>query len=243
MFGTLAVISLVLFSGVSLESKFRDTINFEDNNFVKISNVDQLHGYRHVDGDDYNESRFNYQMTGGLMTNLELGVRVPVRFFNNGTQNFGDISIFERFKFTQESESLPESSAGIELFLPTGDDQSDPSTGTDEFSARLYSSVGKSIDSDLRWIAHGGVTLMGNDDYDNEWEYNAALRYQSNPYMKVVGELNGRTGGLRDDSELFASPGVLFQSEEGFNVMASLPVGVTSESADFKPTLQFAYEF
>lgn len=237
----MVVFGFMLASGLPLEAKFRDTINFEDNTFVKISNVEGLHGYRLVDADGYNESRFSYQVTGGLMTNLELGARVPARFFDDGTQDFGDISIFERFKFTQETESLPESSAGIELFLPTGDEAN--RTGTGEFSARLYSSVGKSLDSDWRWIAHGGVRLMGNDDIDNEWEYNAALRYQSNPYMKMVGELNGRSGGIRDDSEVYLSPGVLFQTEEGFSLMGSLPVGVTNDSADFKPTLQVAYEF
>ncbi len=61
--------------------------------------------------------------------------------------------------------------------------------------------------------------------------------------MKLVGEINGRTGGLRDESEVFLSPGVIFQTEEGLSLMGSLPVGVTSDSADFKPTLQFAYEF
>jgi hypothetical protein len=210
---------------------------------VDISSVEGLHGYRYVDSEEENESRFTYQVIGGLMTNLELGARVPIRFFDDGTQDFGDISIFERFKFTQETESLPESSAGVELFLPTGDDESTPRTGTGEFSARLFSSVGKSLDSDWRWIAHGAVRLMGNDDFDNEWEYNAALRYQSNPYMKMVGELNGRSGGVGDESELFLSPGILFQTEKRFSLMGSLPIGVTNDSSDFKPTLQVAYEF
>lgn len=242
------VLSLILVSGfvAPADAKFRDAINFEDNSFVGISQLEVFHSYTMEEGNEderFDGNQFQYQITGGMMTNFELGARLPIKFFDNGTDGIGDFSIFQRFKFSQETDVLPESSGGIELVLPTGDDRKNPPTGTDEFNARLFGTVGKSIDSDLRWLAHGAVTLMGDDRFDDKWEYNAALRHQSNRYLKLVGEVNGVSGGIKDETQLFVSPGAILRTEGEFNVMLSVPIGVTSASTDFKPTVQFAYEF
>lgn len=230
----------------ALSAKFRDAVNFEDNSFVGISNVEVFHSYELIagsPGETYDGSRLGYQVTTGLMTNFELGAHLPVHFYDNGNQGIGDISIFQRFKFSQEDVGIPESSGGLELLLPTGDEDAVPPTGTEDLNVRLFGTLGHSLRQNMRWLVNGGVTIMGGDAIDDRWEYNAALRYQPTGFAKFVGEINGQTGGLRNDSVIYASPGAIFRTEGGFNIMVSSPIGLTEDSADFKPTFEFAYEF
>lgn len=254
MFSNGKTIIVILFSAVLVQlvgvnhvnAKYRDAINFEDNRFVGISQFEAFHSYRYINGsdsDNFDGSKLEYQITGGLMTNFEVGAKVPIIFYDNGTNGLGDISLIQRFKFTQETDQLPQSSGGLELFLPTGDEDDNPPTGTDHFSARLFGTIGNSINRDWRWLTNGGVRLFGGDDFDEKWEYNAALRYQYSRPLKFIGELNGRTGGIRDESEIFLSPGTVMQTKGGFNAMISFPIGLTNDSADYETSVQFAYEF
>jgi hypothetical protein len=243
-FLVLTASSWVLAGGVN--AKFRDAVNFEDNSFVGISQVEVFHSYEVVTGspgETYDGSQLGYQVTTGVMTNFELGVHLPVHFYDNGSQGIGDISLFQRFKFSQEDVGIPESSGGIELILPSGDEDSNPQTGTEDLDVRLFGTVGHSFGKNMRWLANGGVTIMGGNAIDDRWEYNVAVRYQPTDFAKFVGEINGHTGGLRDDSVIYASPGAIFRTDGGFNIMLSSPIGLTDDSADFKPTAQFAYEF
>lgn len=227
-------------------AKFRDAINFEDNRFVHISNVEVFHSYEIRSGDDarrFNGSFLEYQVTSGLMSFFELGAKLPVKFYDNGTEGPGDFSVFQRFKFQQENGAIPASSGGIELILPTGDENSTPPTGTDEFNARLFGTIGHSLSSEWIWLANGGVTFYGGQQFDDKWEYNASLRYQPTSRMKLMFEWLGQSGGIRDDSQLYFAPGASFLAESGFNFMLSVPVGLSNDSADFKPTVQFAHEF
>lgn len=228
-------------------AKFRDSINFEDNSFVGISRVEVFHGYEVITdspGESYDGSRLGYQLTTGIMTNFELGAHLPVHFYDNGDQRIEDVTIFQRFKFSDgENTVIPESSGGLELILPTGDEDSNPPTGTGDLGVRLFSTVGDSFGQRFYWLVNGGVAILGGKDVDNRWEYNTAIRYQATDFAKFVGEINGQSGGVRDESLLFASPGAIFQTKGDFYIMLSSPIGLTSDSADFKPTVQFSYEF
>lgn len=246
LFLVLMVFTFSVVSTIPINAKFRDAINFEDNQFVGISQVEALHSYQVMDGSDsdiFDGTQLQYQFTSGVMTNFEIGARVPVRFFDTGTEGIGDISIFQRFKFSQGTDELPNSSGGLELFLPTGQMNSNPPTGTDDINIRLFGTVGHSIDRNWRWLFQSAVKLMGKENIDERWEYNGALRYQTTESLKLVTEINGNTGGIKDVSEIFVSPGLIFRSEDGFLINLSSPVGVTSESTDLKPMVQFAYEF
>lgn len=247
--GTLVFVFCVLTVSLAVnpgEAKFRDAINFEDNQFVDISKIEAFHSFTvETDNEDerFDGSFLEYQVTSGLMSFFELGARLPVKFHDNGEEGVGNFSVFQRFKFQEESRYVPASSGGIELSLPTGDEDANPPTGTDDFNARLFGTLGHSLEPNWIWLANGGVTFFGDEGIDDKWEYNASLRYQPGSNFKVMFEALGQSGGIKDESEIFFAPGVSILSDSGFNMMLSLPVGVTSESADFKPTVQFAHEF
>lgn len=227
-------------------AKYRDAINFEDNQFVDISKVEIFHSYKVISGSDsdsFDGSVLEYQVTSGLMSFFELGARLPVKFYDNGTQGPGDFSVFQRFKFQEQSGAIPASSGGIELIFPTGDEDSNPPIGSNEFNARIFGTLGHTFRRDWIWLANGGVTFYGGNQYDDKWEYNASVRYQPSSRLKVMFEALGESGGIQDESRVFFAPGLGFRAESGFNIMASVPVGLTNDSADFKPTIQFAHEF
>ncbi|MFB6344842.1 MAG: hypothetical protein ABEK50_03600 [bacterium] len=254
-----AVLGICLAAGSvgPAEAKFRDALNFEDNQFVNISkliveqdaNISSLEGFhriRAISGSDNGRpdgTFLDYQLTSGVMSFFEVGVNFPVRFYDNGTQGNGDISIFQRFKFQEATEGLPASSGGIELIFPTGDENSNPPTGTDNFNARLFGSLEHSLDENWIWLANGGVTFFGGDQYENRLEYNGALRYQPSSQLKLMVEALGQSGGFRDQSEFYLAPGANLKTESDFSIMVTVPVGLTDDSPDFKPSLQFAHEF
>lgn len=240
--GLVAGILLTPSHGVA---KFRDAVHFEDNRFVGIGNAELLHRFQRVSGDspDQNRTQLRYQLLYGVMRNFEVGLRVPVIIYENGDEGISDVSLLQRFKFTEKGYNFPETSGGFELLFPTGDEDAVPPTGTEGVDVRLFGSIGDEMAPGWAWLAHGGVTFFGNSTVEDAYEYNGALRYRSYPSVKVNFELNGRTGGLFDRSELYFAPGLLMHSTRGLSVSLSLPVGITSESADQKATLQMSHEF
>lgn len=226
-------------------AKFRDAVQFEDNRFVGIGNFELLHRFQRISGDTMtlDRTQLRYQLVYGVMRNFEVGVRVPVILYENGDEGVGDISLLQRFKFTDEGYNFPETSGGFELFFPTGDENDVPPTGSGSLNVRLFAAMGDDLAPGWAWLAHGGVTFFGDSDVEDAYEYNGALRYRTYPSMKVNFELNGSTGGLVDRSELYVSPGLLLHARNGLSVSLSFPVGVTSESADQKATLQVSHEF
>ncbi|MGM0381753.1 MAG: hypothetical protein ACQEP7_07165, partial [bacterium] len=94
-----------------------------------------------------------------------------------------------------------------------------------------------------RWLLNAGYHYYGQNKDEDRLEYNAALRAKSGPRLKFVGELNGHSGGVPDQSELYFAPGMIFEPREGFNFTVSMPLGLTSDSADHRSNFQFGIEF
>jgi len=232
-------------SGV--KAKFRDAVHFEDNRFVDIGNFELLHRFQRVTGTDPNgmldRTELRYQLTYGVMKNFETGLRVPVILFDNGQEGVGDVSLIQRFKFTERRYDFPETSGGFEIGFPTGDENAAPPTGTDSLSVRLFAAAGDDFAPGWAWLVHGAATFFGDNAVDDEYEYNAALRYRSHPGVKWNLELNGSTGGLYDLSETYLSPGMLLHSRRGVSVSLSVPFGLSGDAADQKATLQVSHEF
>ncbi len=244
---TFVVLFLILISFPAFATpKFRDAINFEDNEFVEMGSLEILHRYQKysgADSDDLDMAVLDYQFTYGVMTNFEVGVKIPIVFQeNNGQDEIGDMSVSQRFKFTEESQSGVDFSGGLELILPTGDEK-ETIMGSDDLDARFHLSLGQSIDQDLRWLAHLAYRFYGEADNDDLFEYNTAFSYKMSPNFKSILELNGSSGGYPDYSELYISPGFVFQPRGGFTTTVSVPVGVTNDSYDHKANLQLAIEF
>ncbi|MFB6356418.1 MAG: transporter [bacterium] len=244
---SITIVAMVLALTVSgAEARFKNTINFEDNQFVDMNKLEILHRYQEISGaepDTWDRTDFSYEVRYGVLYNFELGVNIPLKFYENGENGIGDLGIQQKFKFIDEKDNPLDMSGGIELILPTGDDKGNPPTGTDKVNARLFGSMGQSIDKRLKWIAGSGGTFYGQNDVENKFSYNAAVRWQADEKLRLNTELNGEVGGRPDNSELYASPGVIYRPQKGFSLTFSAPIGVTSDSSDHRLNFQMIHEF
>ncbi|MFP4686829.1 MAG: transporter [bacterium] len=237
---------IILLAGPGFsQSRFRDTINFEDNEFISMGNIEISHRYQKFSGadpDTYDMTVLEYQLTYGVMTNFEVGLNIPIAFQKKGEQDeVGDIIVSQRFKFTEEPESAFDLSGGLELILPTGDE--DILIGSDDLDARFHLTFGQSLAEDWRWLSHLGYRFYGEEENDDLFEYDFAFSNQFSSDFKTVIELNGHSGGVPDQSEIYISPGFIFQPRDGFSVAVSAPIGVSSDAYDHKANFQFNIEF
>ncbi len=240
------VCTLWMYWGSPVHAKYRDAINFEDNQFTQMHKVEVLHRFTEISGSDpvrFDRSQLDYRISYGFFTNYELGVNLPVLFYENGEQGVGDLSVFQRFKFLEGEGSHPGLSGGVEFILPTGSDDDNPPTGTDELNFRFFGTVSHSFAARWKGLFNAGYVFYGQDEIDEEFQYNVGLRHQTFRRVKLLGELNGETGGRPDNTELYLSPGVVFQPREGFSATFSVPVGLSNDSADHRMNAQLVFEF
>ncbi len=227
------------------EAKFRDVINFEDSQFVSMQNMEMFHRYQKfsdTEEDTFERTTLKYQLTYGVLKNFEVGIYIPVHFYEDGNNGIGDAGMYQKFLFTEQEEGLPRTSGGFELIFPTGDEDDLPDA-SDELDARLFFTVDGDFDQDWRWLANVAYRYYGQSEDDDRFEYNTALRVKSGPRLKFVGELNGHSGGRPDQSELYFAPGIIFEPREGFNFTVSAPFGIGGDAADHKSNFQFGIEF
>ncbi len=240
------VISLTIFVVLPVQGKFRDALNFRDFNFVKMKNIELLHRYQQYtdcESEAYDRSQLTYQLSYGVFTNFELGLSFPVKFYESGENGLGDVQVYQKFKFTEQHGALPTSSGGFELILPTGDESSSPPLGSDKLDARFFFTAGQDFWGNYRWLVNGAVLFAGESEFDDKYEYNAALNYRPGSRVKTVLELNGHSGGPRDLSETYLAPGLILQPKDSFSFHVSVPVGLGNDAADYKTAFQFAVNF
>lgn len=244
-----ALLSLLIAWPVTAEidnSKFRNAINFEGNEFVGMYNVEVKHGLRSVEGatpSRYDRTELNYALTYGVFMNYEITLDLPVKFHENGPDDIGDLGLKQRLKFTEQETGFADSSGGIELILPTGNDGTNPPTGTDDVNFRLFGSVGHALTTNTEWLLNAGYTIYGEDQIDDRFQYNGAVAYRATDQLKLNVEANGWTGGRPDNSEIYLSPGLIYQPRAGFSLTLSAPVGLNSDSADHRGQIEMIFEF
>ncbi len=244
----LAVI-VVLAVASTAEAKFRDALNFPDNTFAEMDSMELLHRYQKIsgyNGDTYDHTRLSYKLTYGVMPGFEAGIKLPVIFAEedlSDDQGIGDFEIFQKFKFMDAEEGLPEMSGGFALILPTAESEGGPFMGTSDLDGRFYATIGQDFAEEVSWLLNAAYRYVGDNDFDDKMSYNAALNVQTGERSKLVLELNGWRGGVRDQSEYYASPGLLLQPQDNLSLNISAPVGLNSESADYRGLIQFAVDF
>lgn len=230
----------------SRAERFRRAINFEDNEFVGMYNVEIKHGVRSVEGTEppqFERTELNYRLTYGIFMNYEISLNFPLAFYDDGPDDLGDVGIAQKIKFTEQETSYVDSSGGIELIFPTGNDSSNPPTGSDEMDFRIFGSVGGPMTERTEWLLQSGYRMAGDDNVEDRFEYNGAVIYRVLNNMKINLEANGWSGGQPDNSEFYLSPGLIFHPRSGFSVTATLPVGINSDAADHRAQLELIHEF
>ncbi len=246
------IVALIIgLTGLPAESKFRDVVNFEDNSFVSMDNTELLHRYRKISGYDedfYDHTRLTYQFAYGILPNFEVGITLPVVFSDGndtvgGEEGIGDVEVYQKFKFSEKGERMPETSGGYALILPTADDEGPPYMGTKKLDARFFVTVGHEFSERTDWLVNFSMRFSGDGDVENKYRYNAALVYQMLDNAKLAFEFNGQTGGIRDETEHYLSPGILFQPRDNLSLNLTVPIGLGSEAADHRAAVQLAVDF
>lgn len=241
-----AALLIWLMQATAVDAKFRNAVNFEDNEFVGMNNIELLHRIQSIeDGAPTLSDRteLQYEISYGILQNYEIGLNVPVVFNEDDSNDVGDVGIVQRFKFSEKETFFMDSSGGLEFILPTGSDGSDPPTGTDDLDFRIFGSIGNQFRPNWDWLANAGFTLVGDDDIDDEFTYNTAVRYRVLNELKAVAEINGKSGGLADETQISISPGLIAQPTQGLSLHFSLPIGVNSDAPDHSALIELAVEF
>lgn len=242
----LACVFLFVFLVAPAQAKFRNSLNFRDNNFVAMNNTELTHRYQEFsdcDSDTLDRTELTYQLTYGIFTNFEVGMSFPIIFYEDAESGLGDVQVYQKFKFTEESGALPTSSGGFELILPTGDESATPPFGSDKLDARFFLTLGQDFGEDWRWLTNGAVRFFGDESHEDKYEFNGALTYQPGSRLKTMLELNGHSGGYQDLSEIYLAPGLNIRPKDNFSFQLTFPVGVSDEAADYKTAFQFAVNF
>ncbi|MGM0380721.1 MAG: transporter, partial [bacterium] len=165
------------------EAKFRDAINFDDSRFVKMQNMEMLHRYQKFSGTENNSferTSLKYQLTYGVLRNFEMGINIPVHFYEDGNNGIGDAGLYQKFLFTEQGEGIPRTSGGFELIFPSGDED-ELVNASDELDARLFFTIDNDFNKKWRWLLNAGYHYYGQNKDEDRLEYNAALRAKSGP--------------------------------------------------------------
>jgi len=241
-----ALLFVWLLQATAVDAKYRDAINFEDNEFVGMNSIELLHRIQSLeDGAPILSDRteLQYEISYGILQNYEIGLNVPVVFNEDASNDVGDVGIVQRFKFSEKETFYIDSSGGLEFILPTGSNSSDPPTGTDDLDFRIFGTIGNQFRPDWHWLVNAGYTLVGDDDVDDEFTYNTSIRYHLIDEIKAIAEINGKSGGLADETQVSFSPGLIAQPRQGLSLHFSLPVGINSEAPDHSALVELAVEF
>ncbi len=235
----------LLVCSVQAQASFKDVINFEDNRFLPKGRVEILHRYQkfvETEPKLYERSLFNYEVTYAALRNYEIGAKLPMVFFKQADQGLGDMSIFQRYKFLEQRAGTPELSGGLEFILPTGNKKLAPE-GSSNLDARLHTTVSQEMALGWKWLFHLGYRWYGESDVEDRLEYNLALTHTWEGSLKSVLELNGHSGGIPDQKEVYLSPGLILRLRHGLTASISLPLGLNSHAAAHQANVQIMVEF
>ncbi|MFP4391243.1 MAG: transporter [Desulfohalobiaceae bacterium] len=229
-----------------VQAGFQDVLNFEDNRFLPVDSLEFMHSYQFfsdTEPEKFERHEFTYQLTYAAVENFEMGATMPVVFFENQQEEgFGDLSIFQRYKFLEQQGRMPELSAGLELIFPTGDKDLAPA-GSNKLDARLYSSVSQEMALGWKWVAQLGYRFYGDKGVEDRLEYNLGLNYTWGSEMRAILEFNGLSGGVPDQDEYYISPGINVRLRQGLSAAFSIPMGLNSDAASHKAQVQFRMDF
>jgi len=242
-----AIIALGIFSSLCDARPFETVFGY-DNNFLQIQDVDIEQGF--VIYDDYANSGNEFgimpvRFGWGVMHNMEIGAILPYIFVENGNNGFGDVSIYQKFKFIEESEKSPVLSGGLELNLPTGNVQNVERYDNEKLDIKLFASAGKDMPN-FRIFGSAGINFVDAGDH-TALEFDAGINFSISKKLKALGELNGVRVSESADygfrTQTYFSPGLIYDTEKNLTVKFAVPIGLSDKSADYGINFSLAHNF
>ncbi len=239
------ILTLVLVLALALPAAARvnDALTIEETNFAQMNgwylrqSVDR---YENSNADRADLTALTYRVAYGVMHNFEVGADLPYLIYSGGSSGIGDVRLYQKYKFREESFEGPALTGGIGIVLPTGD--RGRGTGTDKAAFELHGAAMRTL-GDYTGNAHLGYRFQGNGNVDNVFLWGVALTTPLPRLMtklKLAVEVAGSKGDL---SEAYATPGLLWEPKEDFYLGLGVRLGLTDDSYDYGTVFRVGHDF
>ncbi|MBP7653567.1 transporter [Candidatus Dependentiae bacterium] len=247
LLSSLIIIAVLLFSKDGQTRQFESIFGI-DNNFLQIQDVDIEQGfclYKDYANLNYDFGIMPVRIGWGVMHNMEIGVKIPYIFVENNDNGFGDISIYQKFKFIEEAGKTPVLSGGLELNFPTGSVSGIKQYDNKKLDIKLFASAGKDFPN-FRLFGSTGINFLNAGD-NTAIEYDAGINFSISKKLKVAAELTGiRVSESADfgfKTQSYFSPGLIFDSEKNLVLKLAVPIGLSSKSGDCGINFSLTHSF
>lgn len=242
-------ITALLIISVSIYARQAESIMNNDNSFLEVKDVDIEQGlliYREI-LNSADAGVLPFRIGWGVMNNMEVGVKFPYVFIENGDNDFGDISIYQKFKFIEENDKIPVVCGGLEFNLPTGNIKGFNEYSNSKLDFKLFATLGKKVAQQMNIFGGLSLNFIGAGDA-TEFGYNSGLNYKISERLKLVGELYGKKISSESKvnviSQSYISPGIIFNNAgNSVGVKFAVPFGLNNKSADHIINISIEHTF
>ncbi len=244
--------SLALLSATSVVMGGRP-LNVNDTEPVATGmwQVEASVGYRH----DIKCSHGEYPLTlaYGVCPGLDLGVGLGGQFEERtesyGTTcheaGFGDITLYPRWKFFDQSRFLPSQAASFTVKLPTADDDRSLGSGATDYDLTWIASrkVGENFQIDAN-VGYSWIGKAQDEEAADIFHYGLAVEYQVLEHLQWVGEVFAQqemTCGA--ETMVQFNTGVRWAARDGLTFDIAAGSRLSGEAPDFSCTLGLTWVF
>jgi len=209
-------------------------LSTDDAGTVEKGHFEIESGFEYVKQND-EEYNLSFVLKHGVSENLDLGIEIPYKFINfresDDTDGIGDMTITSKYRFLDESGSLPSLSLSFSMKTETGNGEE--SLGTSEvdygFNGIMSKETGK-LNSHLNI----GYTFVGEPG-KNSFSYGWAMECQINENLNILGEITGETicDGDFDDNPCSGLVGLNHSITEMITFDCGMGYEISDASSDY----------
>jgi hypothetical protein len=191
--------------------------------------------YISIDG-DVNAWVLDAYVKYGIMDNWEIGFDVPYLNISpdegDSQSGIGDMNIWTKYRFLDESKNCMGLAAGVNVKLATGDEDEGLGSGETDWMPFIMATF-KPADQFVLG-AKVGYDIIGEPEgveVDDSWVGTIWGGYMVKPNVGIVAELHGNTQEGKDPLSLDA--GITYGASENVGLTAGAGVGLNDAAADW----------
>jgi Putative MetA-pathway of phenol degradation len=239
-FGMMVMCGLSLFATVSMAGR---PLNVNDIEPVAAGKwqIEAGGAYRHDSGCDH----FDYPVTlaYGVVKDLDLGVGFGGQFEERteagGTKcsadGLGDLTVYPRWKFLDQSRFLPGQAVSFSVKFPTADHNEELGSGATDYDLTWIASekVTEKFQIDLN-VGYSWIGRPQDEESANIFHYGLALEYQLFESVQWVGEVFAQremTTGA--ETTIQCNTGFRYAACDGLTFDMAVGSGIRGEVPDF----------
>jgi hypothetical protein len=207
---------------------------------------------------DYDHLQFLFLAEYGLTDRWQVEFEWNVfqkRFFDpeptvSGT---GDIEIGTRYSFMNIGNTNFHTAAGFEVGIPLGDEDKGLGEGTLKYGPFILAAFDLPSLSHAQLFARAGIEFANsstNDDQDDGEEEGNEMTISGGVFIPLgnlifTAESTWQSDNLSDgdESQLYLTPGIIFNLPDGWEAGIGVPVGLNEQSDNFRVMALLTFEF